>query len=192
MARRSTTSGRVTKVTGKTAAAKAAKARIAAGKSAKAKGAQTAAGKARAALSKSARAEAAAAKAAEAAAAESGSTAAATRPSKPGDQGLGREVDGDQERDQVDVQGQRDEGRPEEDRQQELTRLARAPSHLTAPGSTRGVVMFRQTAEGTPSFVARRLGSEHPVQQRAAQATGRRDRHDHARDRELLRPVEGR
>ena len=78
-----TTSGRVTKVTGKTAAAKAAKARIAAGKSVKAKGAQTAAGKARAALSKSARAEAAAAKAAEAAAAESGSTAAATRPSRP-------------------------------------------------------------------------------------------------------------
>jgi small subunit ribosomal protein S20 len=55
------TSGRVTKQTGKAAAAKAAKARIAAGKSAKAKGAQTAAGKARAALSKSARAEAAAA-----------------------------------------------------------------------------------------------------------------------------------
>jgi ribosomal protein S20 len=77
-----TTSGRVTKATGKTAAAKAAKARIAAGKSVKAKGAQTAAGKARAALSKSARAEAAAAKAAEAAAAESGS-ATVTRPSKP-------------------------------------------------------------------------------------------------------------
>ena len=77
-----TTSGRVTKVTGKTAAAKAAKARIAAGKSVKAKGAQTAAGKARAALSKSARAEAAAAKAAEAAASE-GATAATTKPSKP-------------------------------------------------------------------------------------------------------------
>ena len=57
-----TTAGRVTKVTGKAAAAKAAKARIAAGKSAKAKGAQTAAGKARAALSKTARAEAAAAR----------------------------------------------------------------------------------------------------------------------------------
>jgi DNA-binding protein HU-beta len=56
--------GRVTKTTGKAAAAKAAKARIAAGKSAKAKGAQTAAGKARAALSKTARAEAAAAEAA--------------------------------------------------------------------------------------------------------------------------------
>lgn len=55
------TTGRVTKQTGKSAAAKAAKARIAAGKSTKAKGAQTAAGKARAALSKSARAEAAAA-----------------------------------------------------------------------------------------------------------------------------------
>jgi ribosomal protein S20 len=58
--------GRVTKQTGKAAAAKAAKARIAAGKSAKAKGAQTAAGKARAALSKTARAEAAAARQAEA------------------------------------------------------------------------------------------------------------------------------
>jgi ribosomal protein S20 len=59
------TGGRVTKQTGKAAAAKAAKARIAAGKSAKAKGAQTAAGKARAALSKTARAEAAAARQAE-------------------------------------------------------------------------------------------------------------------------------
>ena len=58
------TGGRVTKTTGKAAAAKAAKARIAAGKAGKAKGAQTAAGKARAALSKTARAEAAAAKAA--------------------------------------------------------------------------------------------------------------------------------
>ncbi len=57
--------GKVSKQTGKAAAAKAAKARIAAGKSTKAKGAQTAAGKARAALSKTARAEAAAAKAAE-------------------------------------------------------------------------------------------------------------------------------
>ena len=57
------TGGRVVKVTGKAAAAKAAKARIAAGKAGKAKGAQTAAGKARAALSKTARAEAAAAKA---------------------------------------------------------------------------------------------------------------------------------
>jgi len=56
------TGGRVTKQTGKAAAAKAAKARIAAGKSTKAKGAQTAAGKARAALSKTARAEAAAAR----------------------------------------------------------------------------------------------------------------------------------
>jgi ribosomal protein S20 len=72
-----TSTGRVTKVTGKTAAAKAAKARIAAGKSTKAKGAQTAAGKARAALSKTARAEAAAAKAAEASAAERGATTAA-------------------------------------------------------------------------------------------------------------------
>ena len=62
--------GRVTKSTGRAAAAKAAKARIAAGKAGKAKGAQTAAGKARAALSKTARAEAAAAKAA----AQAGST----------------------------------------------------------------------------------------------------------------------
>jgi ribosomal protein S20 len=68
--------GRVTKQTGKAAAAKAAKARIAASKSTKAKGAQTAAGKARAALSKTARAEAAAAKAAEA-------TSAATTAAKP-------------------------------------------------------------------------------------------------------------
>ena len=76
------TGGRVTKVTGKAAAAKAAKARIAAGKSTKAKGAQTAAGKARAALSKTARAEAAAAKAAKSSA-DDGSTAAASKPSKP-------------------------------------------------------------------------------------------------------------
>jgi ABC-2 type transport system ATP-binding protein len=73
------TAGRVTKVTGKAAAAKAAKARIAAGKSTKAKGAQTAAGKARAALSKTARAEAAAAKAAQATA----STAEPVKASKP-------------------------------------------------------------------------------------------------------------
>jgi ribosomal protein S20 len=72
-------SGRVAKQTGKSAAAKAAKARIAAGKSTKAKGAQTAAGKARAALSKTARAEAAAAKAAESGAAE----AAPAKPSRP-------------------------------------------------------------------------------------------------------------
>jgi ribosomal protein S20 len=71
--------GRVTKQTGKAAAAKAAKARIAASKSTKAKGAQTAAGKARAALSKTARAEAAAAKAAQASAAE----AAPAKPSRP-------------------------------------------------------------------------------------------------------------
>jgi ribosomal protein S20 len=71
--------GRVTKSTGRAAAAKAAKARIAAGKAGKAKGAQTAAGKARAALSKTARAEAAAAKAAAEAgsAGESPSTATA-------------------------------------------------------------------------------------------------------------------
>lgn len=65
-----------TKVVGKAAAAKAAKARIAAGKAGKAKGAQTAAGKARAALSKTARAEAAAAKAAAEASAAASATAA--------------------------------------------------------------------------------------------------------------------
>lgn len=69
--------GRVTKQTGKAAAAKAAKARIAASKSAKAKGAQTAAGKARAALSKTARAEAAAARQAET------TTEAPAKPSRP-------------------------------------------------------------------------------------------------------------
>jgi ribosomal protein S20 len=73
------TSTRVTKTTGKAAAAKAAKARIAAGKSTKAKGAQTAAGKARAALSKTARDEAAAAKAAQAAATEVTETAPAPK-----------------------------------------------------------------------------------------------------------------
>ena len=75
-----TTAGRVTKVTGKAAAAKAAKARIAAGKSTKAKGAQTAAGKARAALSKTARAEAAAAKAAQEASAATGEPVKASKP----------------------------------------------------------------------------------------------------------------
>ena len=69
-------SAQATKVVGKAAAAKAAKARIAAGKAGKAKGAQTAAGKARAALSKTARAEAAAAKAA----AEASAAAAETKP----------------------------------------------------------------------------------------------------------------
>ena len=64
---------KVTKTTGKAAAAKAAKTRIALGKAGKAKGAQTAAGKARAALSKTARAEAAAASAA----------ATAATPAKP-------------------------------------------------------------------------------------------------------------
>lgn len=71
------TGGRVTKQTGKAAAAKAAKARIAASKSVKAKGAQTAAGKARAALSKTARAEAAAARDAES---TTDAPAKATRP----------------------------------------------------------------------------------------------------------------
>ena len=69
-------SAQATKVVGKAAAAKAAKARIAAGKAGKAKGAQTAAGKARAALSNTARAEAAAAKAA----AEASAAAAETKP----------------------------------------------------------------------------------------------------------------
>ncbi len=69
-----------TKVGGKAAAAKAAKARIAAGKAGKAKGAQTAAGKARAALSKTARAEAAAAKAAQASAIAATGTVAAPKP----------------------------------------------------------------------------------------------------------------
>jgi ribosomal protein S20 len=72
--------GRVVKVTGKAAAAKAAKARIAAGKAGKAKGAQTAAGKARAALSKTARAEAAAAKAAAEAASGTAEPVAAKAP----------------------------------------------------------------------------------------------------------------
>ena len=72
--------GRVVKVTGKAAAAKAAKARIAAGKAGKAKGAQTAAGKARAALSKTARAEAAAAKAAAEAASGTAESVAAKAP----------------------------------------------------------------------------------------------------------------
>ena len=75
--------GRVTKSTGRAAAAKAAKARIAAGKAGKAKGAQTAAGKARAALSKTARAEAAAAKAAaEAVSTDEGPSAVTTAPKK--------------------------------------------------------------------------------------------------------------
>jgi ribosomal protein S20 len=76
------TSARVTKQTGKAAAAKAAKARIAAGKSTKAKGAQTAAGKARAALSKTARAEAAAAAAAAAEASTATVTEAPVKPAK--------------------------------------------------------------------------------------------------------------
>ena len=79
------TAAKVTKTTGKAAAAKAAKSRIALGKAGKAKGAQTAAGKARAALSKTARAEAAAtaaaseAKAAATAAAEIKPTKAAPK-----------------------------------------------------------------------------------------------------------------
>jgi ribosomal protein S20 len=76
------TSARAVKVTGKAAAAKAAKARIAAGKSAKAKGAQTAAGKARAALSKTARAEAAAAAAAASTAAAEAPAAKTAAPKK--------------------------------------------------------------------------------------------------------------
>lgn len=64
------TAAKLTKTTGKAAAAKAAKSRIALAKADKAKGAQTAAGKARAALSKTARAEAAATAAAAAAKAD--------------------------------------------------------------------------------------------------------------------------
>jgi ribosomal protein S20 len=77
------TGGRVTKSTGRAAAAKAAKARIAAGKAGKAKGAQTAAGKARAALSKTARAEAAAAKAAAEASDTEGAPAATATKAAP-------------------------------------------------------------------------------------------------------------
>jgi ribosomal protein S20 len=64
------TAAKLTKTTGKAAAAKAAKTRIALAQANKAKGAQTAAGKARAALSKTARAEAAATAAAAAVKAE--------------------------------------------------------------------------------------------------------------------------
>jgi small subunit ribosomal protein S20 len=69
---------------GKTAAAKAAKARIAAGKASKAKGEQTAAGKARAALSKSSRAETApaASKAAKATSPTAKATGSAAKASK--------------------------------------------------------------------------------------------------------------
>ena len=79
------TGAKVTKTTGKAAAAKAAKTRIALGKAGKAKGAQTAAGKARAALSKTARAEAAAANAASAenAPATVAASAPAKAPAKP-------------------------------------------------------------------------------------------------------------
>lgn len=76
------TTGKVTKTTGKAAAAKAAKTRIALGKAGKAKGAQTAAGKARAALSKTARAEAAASAAANQAK-SAGATAAEAKVAKP-------------------------------------------------------------------------------------------------------------
>ena len=76
------TTGKVTKTTGKAAAAKAAKTRIALGKAGKAKGAQTAAGKARAALSKTARAEAAASAAASQAKSAS-ATAAEAKVTKP-------------------------------------------------------------------------------------------------------------
>ncbi len=78
------TTAKLTKTTGKAAAAKAAKTRIALAKADKAKGAQTAAGKARAALSKTARAEAAANAAAAAAKAETApaATAARSQPAK--------------------------------------------------------------------------------------------------------------
>jgi small subunit ribosomal protein S20 len=77
------TSAKVTKTTGKAAAAKAAKTRIALGKAGKAKGAQTAAGKARAALSKTARAEAAASAAANAAKAAEATESEATATRAP-------------------------------------------------------------------------------------------------------------
>ncbi|MGZ6269052.1 MAG: 30S ribosomal protein S20 [Candidatus Limnocylindrales bacterium] len=70
--------GRVTKTTGKAAAAKAARTRIATSKATKVKGVQTAAGKARAALSRTARAEAAHAAAIAAAAAT-----AEAKPARP-------------------------------------------------------------------------------------------------------------
>ncbi len=69
--------------TGKTAAAKAAKARIAAGRAQKAKGEQTAAGKARAALSRSSRETAAAASAERASDAASSTKTAARSAAKP-------------------------------------------------------------------------------------------------------------
>ncbi len=139
------TAGRVTKVTGKAAAAKAAKARIAAGKSTKAKGAQTAAGKARAALSKTARAEAAAAKAAQATRRDR----RAGQGIEAGGEGRRHEVDRDQERHEVHGQD-RDEGdrqgRPEEDLHQELSRGRSGLADPTAPGSARGVVMSGRVA----------------------------------------------
>lgn len=70
------------RTTGKTAAAKEARARIAAGKAVKAKGAQTAAGKARAALARTTR-EAASPAAAEPAADTTAATGAATKAAKP-------------------------------------------------------------------------------------------------------------
>ena len=70
------TGAKATRTTGKTAAAKQARARIAAGKAVKAKGAQTAAGKARAALARTTREAGTTAPAAE-------ETAATTTPSKP-------------------------------------------------------------------------------------------------------------
>ena len=185
------TAGRVTKVTGKAAAAKAAKARIAAGKSTKAKGAQTAAGKARAALSKTARAEAAAAKAAAAAAttepAGIEATAAKATATKSTATKTRHEVDG-KGRDEAHRQGRT----KEEGLDQELV-TAREATPIERPGSARGVVMSgtasRQEA-WSPPLRALRLGAEDAVQQRPAQATGRGDHHDQARDGELLRPIE--
>jgi ribosomal protein S20 len=75
--------GTGTKQVSRTAAQKAAKARIAAGKAGKAKGAQTAAGKARAALSRTSRSDAAEAAAAKAAPKPATKTAAKPAAKKP-------------------------------------------------------------------------------------------------------------
>jgi small subunit ribosomal protein S20 len=78
------TSAKPQRQVGRTAAAKAAKARIAAGKASKAKGEQTAAGKARAALSKSTRSEASAAAATKTATKAAPGSAAPAAPTTKG------------------------------------------------------------------------------------------------------------
>ena len=164
--------GRVTKTTGKAAAAKAAKARIAAGKADKAKGAQTAAGKARAALSKTARAEAAAAKAAAATAAAETTPAKATATKAPAKAAATkaapprRAAEGDRRRrsrrrPRPPPQGRDREGRPEgEDRQPTSLRrrLAAASPRPTAPGSTPGASSMSAGAGVSRDRHGRRLG----------------------------------